>query len=88
VAKAAADGAGIALLPCLIGRATPGLVQVGAPKPELAEGLWLLTHEDLRHTARVRAFMDFAATEIARQRELIEGEALGNTGDRRELSRA
>ncbi len=35
----------------------------------------LLTHADLRQTARVRAFMDFAGSEIAKQRKVIEGVA-------------
>ena len=46
------------------------------PKPpiaDMAEGLWLLTHSDLRATARVRAFMDFAGAEIAKQRKQLEG---------------
>jgi hypothetical protein len=35
--------------------------------------LWLLTHPDLRQSARVRAFMDFMATEITKQKKQIEG---------------
>ena len=46
-----------------------------APLPELVNGIWLLTHADLRQTARVRAFMDFAGSEIAKQRKTIEGTA-------------
>ena len=73
LAEAAAAGIGFALLPCFIGAATPGLRRLSAPLPELANGIWLLTHADLRQTARVRAFMDFAAGEIAKQRKTIEG---------------
>ncbi len=73
LAEAAASGIGLALLPCFIGSATPGLARLAPPEPTLEAGLWLLTHPDLRHTARVRAFLDFAATEIARQRKAIEG---------------
>ena len=73
LAEAAAAGMGLALLPCFIGAATPGLVRLSGPLPDLANGIWLLTHPDLRQTARVRAFMDFAAAEIARQRKTIEG---------------
>jgi DNA-binding transcriptional LysR family regulator len=73
LAEAAAAGVGFALLPCFIGSATPGLVRLTGPLPDLANGIWLLTHADLRQTARVRAFMDFAAGEIARQRKSIEG---------------
>jgi DNA-binding transcriptional LysR family regulator len=73
LAAAAAAGTGLALLPCYIGAATPGLVRLTAPVPELETGLWLLTHPDLRNTARVRAFLDFAATEIGRRKKTIEG---------------
>jgi DNA-binding transcriptional LysR family regulator len=75
LAEAAAAGIGYALLPCFIGAATPGLTRLTAPVAELANGIWLLTHADLRQTARVRAFMDFAAGEIAKQRKVIEGTA-------------
>jgi hypothetical protein len=35
--------------------------------------LWLLTHEDLRQTARSRAFLDFLAKALARAAPLLEG---------------
>jgi DNA-binding transcriptional LysR family regulator len=73
LAEAAAAGIGFALLPCFIGAATPGLRRLTTPLAELANGIWLLTHADLRQTARVRAFMDFAASEISKQRKTIEG---------------
>ena len=73
LAEAAAAGIGLALLPCFIGAATPGLVRLSRPEPGLENGLWVLTHPDLKQTARVRAFMDFAAAEIARRRKDIEG---------------
>jgi DNA-binding transcriptional LysR family regulator len=41
--------------------------------PDLERELWLLTHTDLRNTARVRAFLDYCADAIARRRKLIEG---------------
>jgi DNA-binding transcriptional LysR family regulator len=75
LAEAAAAGIGLVLLPCFIGANTPGLRRLSAVKPELENGLWLLTHPDLRQTARVRAFMDFAAAEIAQRRPMLEGRA-------------
>ncbi len=53
--------------------AAPGLAQLTPPLPELEGELWLLTHPDLRNTARVRAFIDFCAAEIAKRKEIIEG---------------
>jgi DNA-binding transcriptional LysR family regulator len=75
LAEAAAAGIGLALVPCFIGGATEGLAQLAPADPTLESGLWLLTHPDLRATARVRAFMDFAAAEIGKQRKAIEGTA-------------
>ena len=73
LAEAAAGGVGLVLLPCYVGTAVPGLAQLSPPLPELEGELWLLTHPDLRNTARVRAFLDFCADEIARRRDAIEG---------------
>ena len=73
LAEAAAGGVGLALLPCYVGSAVAGLAQLSPPLPELEGELWLLTHPDLRNTARVRAFLDYCAEAIARRRRLIEG---------------
>jgi DNA-binding transcriptional LysR family regulator len=73
LAEAAAAGIGLTLLPCVIGAGTPGLRQLAPPDPALESGLWLLTHPDLRHTARVRVFLDFAAAEISKRRKAMEG---------------
>jgi DNA-binding transcriptional LysR family regulator len=72
LAEAAAGGVGLALLPCFVGAAVPGLVRLAPPLAELAGELWLLTHPDLRNTARVRAFLDYCAAEIAKRRSVIE----------------
>lgn len=75
LAEAASAGIGLALLPCFIGETTAGIARLSAPIPEIETGLWILTHADLRHTARVRAFMDFTSGEIAKRRKLIECES-------------
>jgi DNA-binding transcriptional LysR family regulator len=36
------------------------------PVPDDTRGLWLLTHERLRHTPRVRAVLDFLAERLTR----------------------
>jgi DNA-binding transcriptional LysR family regulator len=69
----AVAGMGVAPLPCFMGDAEPGLKRLFPPDPEIASELWLLTHEDLRHTARIRAFMDFMAASITGDRDLLEG---------------
>ena len=73
LAQAVAAGVGLALLPCFVGSAMPDLARLCPPLPELAGELWLLTHPDLRETARVRAFIDFCAAEMAKRRETLEG---------------
>ncbi len=65
LAEAVETGIGIGPLPCFIADARPALVRLTPPNPEFSAGLWLLTHPDLRQSARVRAFMDFTAAEIA-----------------------
>jgi DNA-binding transcriptional LysR family regulator len=65
---------GVGLLPCFIGDRSPGVVRLGLQTfDDPMESLWLLTHPDMRNSARVRAFMDFAGAELARQKALIEG---------------
>lgn len=68
-------GLGLAALPCFLADPDPGLRRVCPVMPELATGLWLLTHADLRKVARIRAFLDFMADEIVRLRPRFEGEA-------------
>ncbi|NIX76756.1 LysR family transcriptional regulator [Microvirga terricola] len=75
LAEAVEAGAGIGPLPCFIADAKPSLVRLSDVNPDFSAGLWLLTHPDLRQSARVRAFMDFMATEIGKQRKWIEGSA-------------
>lgn len=56
--NAAKAGMGIAMLACLVGDAEPDLVRIpdpGLPAPIL--DLWLLTHPDLRGTARIKALL-------------------------------
>ncbi|GGY04986.1 LysR family transcriptional regulator [Litchfieldella qijiaojingensis] len=62
------DGMGLAVLPCYLADADHALARLTDPIPELATDLWLLTHPDLRHVARIRALLDFV-TEAVRARD-------------------
>ncbi|MBV8798090.1 MAG: LysR family transcriptional regulator [Hyphomicrobiales bacterium] len=73
----ALQGLGATLLPCFLGDARPDLTRLGPLLPELDLGLWMLTHSDLRRSARVRAFMDFVGAELTKHRRAIEGEETG-----------
>jgi DNA-binding transcriptional LysR family regulator len=75
----ALQGFGATLLPCFLGDRCPDLTRIGYLLPELDLGLWMLTHSDLRRSARVRAFMDFAGAELTKQRRAIEGEETAAT---------
>ena len=70
---AARAGLGLAALPCFLADPEPALRRVLPPEPALASELWLLTHPDLRRTARVRAFMETLARGLRRDRALLEG---------------
>jgi len=73
VRAAVRDGLGIAHLLCFLADDDDELLRVREPDPELETGLWLLTHADLAKTARVRAFLDFVAEAIGRQRGRLVG---------------
>ncbi len=68
-------GMGAALLPCFMADRRKPLTRIGEPIPGAGTMLWLLTHEDLRHTGRVRAFMDFMAGALSSETDLLEGRA-------------
>jgi molybdate transport repressor ModE-like protein len=71
--EAARNSLGVAPLPCFLADSEPLLERVIPPPDDLASSLWLLTHPDLRHTARVRAFMDFFAESLRDDMSLLEG---------------
>jgi DNA-binding transcriptional LysR family regulator len=64
-------GVGIGHLLCFLADEDPLLEQLRPPEPALETGLWLLTHEDLRTTGRVRVFLDAMAEEIGRHRRRL-----------------
>ncbi len=53
---------GLVMIPCLAGDHVPDLVRATDRDPTPSRDIWILTHDDLRGTARVRAFMEFAET--------------------------
>ncbi|MEH3120295.1 MAG: LysR family transcriptional regulator [Methylorubrum populi] len=71
--EAVLEGIGIGPLPCYRGDRIARLRRLSGPEPDLTGSLWLLTHPDLRHAARVRAFMDHVAADVAPLRPALEG---------------
>ena len=57
--KIAQQGLGIAPLPHYVGDSDPDFVKVLDVPRRFHRNIWILTHPDLRHTARIRAFMKF-----------------------------
>ena len=71
---AARAGLGLAVLPCYLGDTEPALRRVARePVRELTDELWIVTHRDLRHAGRMRAFLDLVGDGLARERDLIAG---------------
>lgn len=70
---AARAGLGLAILPCLFGDEDDALVRVGTRPPVKSRDIWLLTHNDLRRTARVQAFMQFAEGLLRDNKDRVTG---------------
>ncbi len=71
---AARAGLGLAVQPCYLADGERSLLRLFAPLEDLKTELWLIMHESLKGTARIRAFMDSVGDALARERPLLEGE--------------
>lgn len=63
---------GIGLLFCFMGNNEPDLQSIDPRIPELTKDLWILTHPDIRHVARISIFVDFIAEALKSKLDLIE----------------
>lgn len=70
---AAQEGLGASLLLCFSGDPDSKLRRLPPGDSQAYGDLWILTHGDLRHTPRVRAFTEFIAAAIRSKRDLMEG---------------
>lgn len=67
-------GLGLAPLPCYLADPDPELIRViPEPIPVLQREMWIVTHSDLKATARVRAFFDIVGDGLIRQRLALAG---------------
>jgi len=64
--SAVRSGFGIAVLPCVVADSDPELLRCIDPRTDHGRILWLLTHERVRHTPRVRAVIDFLYERLSR----------------------
>ena len=57
--SAVRSGFGIAVLPCLIADDEPDLIRCLPPRRDHGRVMWLLTHDRVKHTPRVRTVIEF-----------------------------
>ncbi len=69
------SGLGLARMPCFIGDADAGVRRLDLDLTPSAWGIWVLSHVDLRATARVRVAREFLIEVIEARRDLILGES-------------
>jgi DNA-binding transcriptional LysR family regulator len=69
---AVSAGLGLAMIPCVKGDASPHLRRVG-DFTAAGRHLWVLTHPELRGSARIQAFTTYMRSLIVRDRDLLEG---------------
>jgi len=66
-------GIGVALLPCYLADPDANVRRLSTPLDDVAGELWIVTHKDLKETARVREFLSIVGDGIAAHRKLFEG---------------
>ena len=75
--SAAKSGVGLTALPMTIGDSDTSLVLMLGPIPSLMTNFYLLMHEDMKTTPRVRALFDFFVEELNIIRPILTGEKAG-----------
>ncbi len=73
-------GAGIGALPCVLGDAEPSLVRLLDAPREAWSSVWLLTHAELKPSARVRAVIAHLIAALRTERPRIEGVTAARPG--------
>ena len=66
------SGFGIAVLPCIVADGDPDLLRCFPPRKDHGRTLWLLTHDRVRHTPRVRTVVDFLYAQLSRHVHRLE----------------
>lgn len=76
IGAAAEAGMGASLLSCWAGDTSEELVRLTDVLPAMGVDVWVLTHEDLRTAARVRAFTDFMVERVRPLQPVLSGETV------------
>jgi len=66
------SGFGLGVLPCIVADAEPDLVRCLPPRTDHGREMWLLTHERVRHTPRVRVVIDFLYEKLMGHVRMLE----------------
>jgi len=69
------SGLGIAVLPVIVADSDPELVQCVPPRDDHGRQMWLVTHERVRHSPRVRVVIDFLYERLMRHIRQLEAKA-------------
>lgn len=70
--QAAANGIGIAELACFLGDDSADVVRIWPDEPPALRAVWLITHEDLRRSARIKAVSSAIGDAFRRQRRILQ----------------
>jgi DNA-binding transcriptional LysR family regulator len=70
--QAAANGIGIAELACFLGDDCADLVRIWPGEPPALRSVWLVLHEDLRRSARIRVVSSTIGDTFRRQRKILQ----------------
>lgn len=68
-----AQGLGVAILPCILADLHADVVHLADATAAFDMDLWLLTHPDLKNTARIRAFLDHLSEAIEPRMQAVRG---------------
>jgi DNA-binding transcriptional LysR family regulator len=74
VLTAVKSGVGVGALPVSLGDHESDLVKLFGPIPNLPSDIYLLIHEDMKETPRVRAFFNFIISELAAVRQILDSQ--------------
>jgi DNA-binding transcriptional LysR family regulator len=70
--RAAANEAGIVELACFLGDSSPDLVRIWPHEPPARRTAWLIIHQDMRRSARIKAVSGAIGDAFRRQRKILE----------------
>ncbi len=65
--SAARERLGLAVLPCYLGEPDTKLTRIGGVIPEMTIDLWVLTHRDMKKSARIKTLIKFLSENVDKQ---------------------